>query len=179
MGEFTVRLSPARTGHGCKKGSCLHAGAHCSAVRSMSCFQQLPRADADRAVGPAPPPPRHSARQPRLVPPLLQGAAEEPLPASPLGCQMPPSQVRAPMLRALAVGGLPVLMKGAHHRHLPSSPNFDSVSVDFIDAARSYLFMSTSPSPPELVLAMQPLPAEVVVTNRPHVSQGSANPLCA
>jgi hypothetical protein len=117
MGEFTVRLSPARTGHGCKKGSCLHAGAHCSAVRSM-------RADADRAVGPrgpchsprpAPPPPR----QPRLVPPLLQGAAEEPLPASPLGCQMPPSQVRAPMLRALAVGGLPVLMKGAHHRHLP------------------------------------------------------------
>jgi hypothetical protein len=36
MGEFTVRLSPARTGHGCKKGSCLHAGAHCSAVRSMS-----------------------------------------------------------------------------------------------------------------------------------------------
>jgi hypothetical protein len=63
--------------------------------------------------------------------------------------------------------------------HLPSSPNLDNVSADFVDAARSYPSAPTSPSQPELVLAVQPLPDEVVVASHPHVSQGAANPLCA
>jgi hypothetical protein len=55
--------------------------------------------------------------------------------------------------------------------HLPSSPNLDSVLADFIDAARSYPSTPTSPSPSELILAVQPLPTDVVVASRARVSQ--------
>jgi hypothetical protein len=105
----------------------LRGRAHCSAVGSTGSSAPMwigPLAPAVLATlrvssCSAPSPPRHSACRPRLAPPLLQGAAEEPRHAPTLGRRMPPPQFHARRLHALTVGGLPALVQVARHRHLP------------------------------------------------------------